>query len=401
MKILDRYVMREFLKIFVFGIITLILVSTVVDIFESVDDIVTHKPPLSVTLTYFWARVPQLVFLITPISILLSTLLATGAFARHSEITAMLASGVSIYRILVPLLIIGLVVSLLMFGLNEFLVPSANRLAQVSKRIIKGRPDQNTMAKIQIWFRGTREKRIYYINALVPESKLIYQMTVFELNDNFLPVKRLDAGHAEYSPPASQLQAEEAQKWRTRVTQVLPKHFQDFLESESLANDTQEVGTWTLYNGTERYLEASGRRSIINFQQRDDYNIPRTFNEFRQETKIPEDMNYQELTTYIETLTASGYDVSKYIVDLRAKFSYPLVSLVMVIIGFPFALQSPRSGAAMGVGLSVFIGLTYWITLQLGISLGHAHILPPLIAAWISHLIFAAAGFYLILSTKT
>jgi lipopolysaccharide export LptBFGC system permease protein LptF len=339
--------------------------------------------------------------MITPISMLLATLLVTGGFARHSEITAMLASGVSIYRILVPLLIIGSVVSLLMFGLNEFLVPKANRLAEASKRIMRNRPDKNRIAKIQIWFRGTQEKRIYYINALVPEGKIIYQLTVFELNDDFLPVKRLDVGHAEYNPPPSQLQVEEEQKWRTRVTQVLPKHFQDFLESESLGNGEQEVGTWTLYNGTERYLETSGRRTIINFEQRNDYVIPRTFNEFRQETKAPEDMNYQELTTYIETLTASGYDVSKYIVDLRAKFSYPFVSLVMVIIGFPFALKSPRSGAAMGVGLSVFIGLTYWIVLQLGISLGHAQILPPLIAAWISHIMFAAAGFYLILSTKT
>ncbi len=73
----------------------------------------------------------------------------------------------------------------------------------------------------------------------------------------------------------------------------------------------------------------------------------------------------------------------------------------MVIIGFPFALKSPRSGAAFGVGLSVFIGLTYWILLQLGIALGHAQIFPPGLAAWIPNIMFACAGWYFILSTRT
>lgn len=400
MKVLDRYMTREFLKVLIFGIISLILVSTVVDIFERVDDIVEHKPPFSVTLTFFLARIPQVLFMICPISMLLATLLVTGAFARHSEIIAMLASGVSIYRIMVPLLVIGLIVSLLMFGLNEFIVPTANRIAEESKRIMKGKPDMRQMAKIQIWFRGTQEKRIYYINALIPDPYYeIHGLTVFELNEQFLPIKRLDAQRAVYNFPPSQTQEHEKQK--TWMSTIVPKSFKDFINSENHEDNHYEPGTWTLYQGTERSLGNSEKKTVINFQERQDYQIPRSFEEFRRETKDPEDMNYQELREYIKTLTESGYDVSEYVVDLRAKFSYPFVSLVMVIIGFPFALKSPRSGAAMGVGLSVFIGITYWVILQLGISLGHAHIFPPLIAAWISHIVFACTGFYLILSTRT
>jgi lipopolysaccharide export LptBFGC system permease protein LptF len=397
MRVLDRYIIQEFLKMLTFGIIALILVSTVVDMFERVNDIVEYKPPLSITVTFFLARIPQVLFMIAPISLLLSTLLITGAFARNSEIIAMLASGVSIYRIVIPILMIGLVMSLLMFGLNEFIVPTANRVAEENKRIMKGKPDIHKMAKIQIWFHGTQEKRIYYINALIPDRREIQGLTVFELNDQFLPVKRLDAQRAVYRPFPARIHAEKPQKQKTWETKVI----EFFKPPENNEENNHEQGTWTLYQGTERSLGTSEQRTIINFQKRRDYRIPRTFNEFRQETKDPEDMNYRELTEYIQTLTQSGYDVSKYVVDLRAKFSFPFVSLVMVIIGFPFALKSPRSGAAMGVGISVFIGLTYWIILQLGISLGHAHILPPLLAAWISHIIFASTGFYLILSTRT
>ena len=185
------------------------------------------------------------------------------------------------------------------------------------------------------------------------------------------------------------------------MSTIVPKTFRHLINSENHEDAPYEIGTWTLFQGTERSLGNSGKKTVINFEEKRDYHIPRSFEEFRRETKDPEDMNYRELREYIRTLTESGYDVSEYIVDLRAKFSYPFVSLVMVIIGFPFALKSPRSGAAMGVGISVFIGITYWVILQLGISLGHAHILPPLLAAWISHIVFACTGFYLILSTKT
>ncbi len=409
MKLLDRYIVREFLKVFLFGIVALILVSTVVAIFERADDIAKHNPPFSIIIGFFLAKIPQDVFMIAPISMLLSTLLVMGTFAQNSEITAMLASGISIYRMSVPLLIIGLIVSLLMFGLNEFIIPPANQLKEEYKRIIKGRPDKRKMAKIRIWFRGKRENqvfqelqedRIYYINALIPEGPQgpeIHGLTVFELSENFSPIRRLDARRGIYHQPPSQAQEEDKRVWKTWI----PKVFDVFKSSETQEDVPQPLGTWTLYQGTERSLLPHESRSIITFQERRDYIIPRSFEDFRRDTKDPEDMNYRELKEYIVTLTESGYDISKYIVDLRAKISYPFVSLVMVIIGFPFALTSPRSGAALGVGLSVFIGITYWIILQLGISLGHAHILPPTLAAWISHIMFACAGFYMILCAKT
>lgn len=396
MRILDRYITQEFLKVFLFGIVALILVATVVNIFERVDDIVKHKPPLSVTITFFLARIPQDIFMIAPISMLLSTLLVMGAFARNSEVIAMLANGVSIYRMILPLLILGVIISLLMFGLNEFVIPPSNQLKEECKRILKNRPDRRQMAKIRIWFRSAQNNRIYYINALIPERQEIHGLTVFQLNKQFLPVKRLDALRGVYHRPQSQAQEDE-QTWKAWI----PKVFDVFRSSEDQEEEHQAQGTWTLYQGSERSLLPHESRSIITFQERHDYVIPQTFEQFRRDTKDPEDMNYRELKEYIETLIASGSDVSKYIVDLRAKFSYPFVSLVMIIIGFPFALKSPRSGAALGVGLSIFIGLTYWIILQLGISLGHAHILPPTLAAWISHIMFASAGFYLLLSTRT
>ena len=414
MKILDRYIIREFLRMLILGITALILVSTVVAIFERVDTIVEHKPSVSVVIGYFLTRIPQDVFLIAPISMLLTTLIVTGSFARNSEIVAMLAGGVSIYRIMVPILVIGFVVSLAMLGLNEFVVPVSNRMNIEFWRIIRDKPDMSQMAKIQIWFRGRRENsirdenenRIYYINALIPARRdtngtllppELQGLTVFELNEQFTPIERLDAARAVYRSPKG---TEEDTPQKTAVITKFASNFRFWGEAEERL---RVPGRWTLYDGSRRNLalDSQGSQKITSFKEVHDYVIPWTFEEFRRDRKSPVDMSYRELKEYIQMLTESGFDVSEYIVDLRAKFSYPFVSFVMVIIGFPFALKSPRSGAAFGVGLSVFIGLTFWILLQLGVSLGHAQILPPTLAAWISHILFASAGFYLILSTRT
>ncbi|PID56674.1 hypothetical protein CSB45_10600 [candidate division KSB3 bacterium] len=414
MKILDRYIIREFLKMLILGITALILVATVVAIFERVDTIVEHKPSIWVVTGYFLTRIPQDVFMIAPISMLLTTLIITGAFARNSEIVAMMAGGVSVYRIMMPILAIGVVMSLAMFGLNEFVIPISNRVNMELWRIIREKPDMSQMAKTQIWFRGRREhairneheNRIYYINALIParrsaDGKLhppeIQSLTVFELNDQFIPIARLDAARAVYQ--RSKNEADASVQAQSTVEKVLG----DLAFWKQEETKGQAPGRWSLYNGSQRKLgtDVQSSRGITTFRELHDYVIPWTFEDFRRDRKSPEDMNYRELKEYIQMLTDSGFDVSEYIVDLRAKFSYPFVSFVMVIIGFPFALKSPRNGAAFGVGLSVFIGLTFWILLQLGVSLGHAHILPPTLAVWIAHVLFASAGFYLILSTRT
>lgn len=399
MKLTDRYIAQEFTRTLVLGVAALVLVGTVVAIFERVNVIDKYDPPMGVVVGYFLCRIPQDLVLVIPISMLLTTLLVTGAFSRNSEIIAMLAGGISVYRILVPLLIIGMIVSGVVLALNEFVVPTTNRMVEEFNRIIRKKPDRGSMAKIQIWFRGQerqaqlKEDRIYYFNALIPKDNEVQGITIFELNDHFVPVRRLDAQRAVYTPASPEESLAARRKW-------LPKILDRFGGEETDSVPVQQ-GVWTLYEGSMRNIGDPSNRNIVTFHERSDYKILHTFQDFRRDMKDPEDMNYRELKEYIGTLLASGYDVSEYVVDLRAKFSYPFVSFVMVIIGFPFALKSPRSGAAMGVGISIFIGLTYWILLQLGIALGHAGILPPTLAVWIGNIMFASAGLYLILSTRT
>jgi lipopolysaccharide export system permease protein len=377
MKIISRYVAREFLKIFSLSLVALICVFTIVDLFDLVDDIVKNhcldgsatiqdgsgKSPCSLqtVVTYFLTKIPWLIFMITPISILLSTLLTLGTFSRNSEIIAMLANGISIYRLLIPLLILGFIASILLFIANETFIPWGNQISDMCRKIIKGRVLDSQMTKSSVWFRSPRENRIYNIKLLDPRRSELHGVTIYALDENFNIKERIDARVAQYVN-----------------------------------------GQWILHNGSQRtFTEDVLGRSQIGFVERKGFPIQPSFEEFQRIRKDPEEMTYRELERYIAELQSTGYDTSRYIVDLRGKVSFPFVSVVMVIIGFPFALRSPRSGASVSVGLSIFIGFSYWIILNLGLSLGHAQIFPPTLAAWVSHILFAAAGGYLILSTQT
>lgn len=363
MKVIDRYIIREFLKIFSLALIALICVSVVVDLFERVDDIVKFKPPLQVTVTYFLAKIPSILFITTPISILLSTLLTLGTLSRNSEIISMFASGISAYRISIPLLILGFIVSVLLFIFNETIIPWANQQAEASKLIMKGKQPPSLIPKSGVWFRNRAENRIYNIKFLLPAQRELQGLTIYMLDDNFNIKERIDVRTARYTN-----------------------------------------GEWILYNGYRRIFngEVIGGSLLPEFgKQGKKFSIQPTFEDFQRIRKDPEDMTYQELQKYIIELQSSGYDASRYKVDLHGKIAFPFVSMVMVIIGFPFALKSPRSGTSVSIGLSIFIGFSYWTLLNLGLSLGHAQLLPPFLSAWVSHILFASAGSYMILSVQT
>ncbi|MDA0999561.1 MAG: LptF/LptG family permease, partial [bacterium] len=119
--------------------------------------------------------------------------------------------------------------------------------------------------------------------------------------------------------------------------------------------------------------------------------------DFKRTGQKPEEMSYLELDKYINTMKLNGVDITAYQVDLWAKLSFPFVSFVLALVGVPFSLKSQRSGGiALGVALTLFIGTTYLVIFYMGLSLGHASRLPPVIAAWGPNALFLAGGVYLL-----
>ncbi len=356
--ILHRYVTLEYLKVFFLSLSSLVLIYVVVLFFQKVDTFIRNQAVILI-FPYLLYKVPEVIFQWTlPYAILLSTLLTLGMLSRHSEITAMKAGGISLYRITIPLLIIALSAGLFSFAGNEYLVPKANQEAEYlfSVKVRKKQP-AGFFKNYKIWYLG--DQRIYNIQLLEINEKKLKGISLYQFDDQFRCNLRIDAQEAIWVE-----------------------------------------GKWKFYQGAIRQFDDTGIIQTTFFQEKE-FTLPETWESFLRAEKKTGEMSYMELRSYIERIRASGYDSTRYVTDLYAKLSYPFLNLIMVLIGIPFALKTGRSGGvALSIGISVIIGFAYGVTFYVFLSFGKSGVLPPFLAAWTPTFLFGLAGFFTLTSIR-
>lgn len=358
-RVLHGYVLREYVKILLLTLSSLILIYIVVLFFEKMDLFSKHRAPFLLIFEYLLYKVPEVLFQWTlPYAVLLSTLLTLGALSRHSEITAMKAGGVSLYRITFPLFIIALFISFFSFLGNEYLVPLANQRTQYLLDI-KVRKQEHTgfFKNYKIWYHG--ERGIFNIRLLDSKEKVLKGFTFYQFDDRFRCTQRIDAREARWVD-----------------------------------------GKWRFIQGAVREFGETGSIRTIPFKEMEFY-LTESWDSFQRIERKSREMSYTELRNYIGKIQVSGYDSTRYRVDLYSKLSYPLLNFIMVLIGIPFALKTGRAGGtALSIGISVMIGFAYGVTFYVFLSFGKSGVLPPLLAAWTPTLLFGLAGIFTLTSLR-
>ncbi len=357
--VLNRYIAREYLKIFSLSLTGLIFIYVVVLFFQKVDTFIKYQAPFYLIFEYLLFKIPEVIFQWTlPYAVLLATLLTLGNLSRHSEITAMKAGGVSLYRITIPLFIIALFVSLFAFWGNEYIVPLTNQKTRSLLSVKVRKEEQTSLFKnYKIWYHGDRG--IYNIQLLDPKEKVLKGVTLYQFDDQFRCVQRIDAREV---------------KWRD--------------------------GKWKFYRGAIREFREGGAFRSIPFSEME-LHLSEDWESFQKIERKAGEMSYTELRDYIQKIQLSGYDATRYLTDLYAKLSYPFLNLIMVMIGIPFALKSGRSGGiALSIGISVMIGFVYGVIFYVFLSFGKSGILPPFLAAWSPTLLFGLAGIFTLTSVR-
>jgi lipopolysaccharide export system permease protein len=356
---LHRYVIREFLKIFGLSLSSLVLIYVVVLFFQKMNLFSQYNAPFHLIFVYLLYKIPEVIFQWTlPYAILLATLLTLSSFSRNSEITAMKAGGVSLYRITFPLLLIALIISFFSFLGNEYLVPVTYQKTRylLDVKVRKEKP-ASFFKNYKIWYRS--DHRILNIQLLDPYSKVLSGFTLYEFDDRFRCIKRVDAPQV---------------KW--------------------------VKGGWWIYDGTIREFREDGSTQVTPLDKTE-FNLGEDWESLRRIGRNSEEMSYGELWTYIQKIQASGYDATRYLVDLYSKLSTPLLSLIMVLIGIPFALKTSRSGGvALSIGSSVMIGFAYGVIFYVFVSFGKSGVLSPFLACWIPTVLFGLAGILTLLSIR-
>lgn len=360
MRILSFYILRAFGKPFLMAIIFFTGLIIISHLFRQTGLLIGHQVPPLIMVKYFLYQVPFTMVLVTPIAVLLACLFAFGTLSYHNEIIAMKSSGVNLYRLIIPIWLTALLISLLSFIWNEFVVPEANqrllniKLQKINQQNISYQAENFSLRSDKGWF--------WRIKLFDKEKGIMEGVEIkARFPDGQLSI-RIDAQKA---------------KW--------------------IGN------SWLLEEGILRQFNQ--QRLIIKEEKFKKKKIPmwspdQIWMINNVEKKEADEMSMRELGAYIRLLQASGSKFNDKLVDLYLKVSFPLTNLIIALMGTGLSLQRPKGGRAASFGMSILISFFYWIAIGLGRALGMAEKLPPLFSAWIANIIFGLIGIYLAFKTK-
>lgn len=357
MKLLDRYLTRQFFTTFILVVLGVPVLFLITDLTDQLDGYLARGVDLrSVAVSYVY-YLPQLIFWAFPIAALIATIFTIGNMTRHQEIAAAKAGGVSFYRLAMPLFIAASLLSVVAVGIGE-LVPVAN---QKRSEILDVEERFAARYRTNFVFRTENGRTL---------SAGRYSSGSNEMDNVVLEGRNDDAGITVH-------------------------------QTASAATFSEGEG-WTFHDGYLRWLEDSGEQSTFYF-------LTLAVPELREgpeelmanADREPEEMRFAELERYVQMMERSGGGAEEYRVHLGQKIALPLAVLVIVLFGAPLATSSGRGGPAVGVGLSLLVTLTYLMLFQVGEALGISGAIEPWVAAWAPNFIFLVGAVFLLYRVRT
>ncbi len=360
--ILDNMILRDFALYLAMIMATFLMVALVFTFFELLTDIVRNKVSFILLAEYLMNLSPSLVYLMAPMSVLLAVLITFGLLEKSSELTAMKATGFSIYRATLPVIVLSAGFALGLFVFDQLYIPHTNRRQEILRNEIKGKPPQTYLQADRKWIFG-ESNQIYYYQVFDPDTDRFGGISVFEFDPaTFQLTRRIHADGAHWEP---------------------------------------SLKKWVFENGWVRTLNGTSIQEYRTFDVSTFKELGEDPSYFKKEVRQSSEMNYEELSNYISDLRQSGFETVRLKVQLQKKIAYPLITLVMAVLAIPFSAQKRRGGALAGVAIALGIAIVYWVTAGVFEAMGNANQLPALLAAWAPDFIFALAGGYLVLRVPT
>jgi LPS export ABC transporter permease LptG/LPS export ABC transporter permease LptF len=366
-RILDQYVVLEFLNMFALVLLGFVLLMLVFTVFDRLGDILRNHVPLATVGAYLINLTPSMLYQIAPLAVLIAVLVTFGVLNRNSEIIAMKATGISLYRLVVPIVAIATILAVSLFMFDEYYLPQANKRQDALLNVIKGKPAQTVSHPEQNWIFGQPRPgepgRIFYYRFFDPDRNEFANISVFEFDPTtFALTRRIFAAKAVWNP---------------------------------------ETDSWHFENGWESDIQGDHATGFRQFLQTSFAEIHEDPGYFKKESLQAQEMNFGQLGRYINDLRQSGFDTMKLRVALWNKLSYPLVAVIMAVLAIPFSLTMGRRGSLTGIAVAIGVALTYFVVENLFGALGNVNYLPAALAAWSSDMLFGLVGGYLLLRTPT
>lgn len=360
--LIDRLVLKTFLRIFVLALLSGIVIFIVFDLSELFDEVLKNKIPASVLVDYYSSYSLRVVFDIAPMIFLVGTLLTIGLFVRSSELTAAKALGISIFRFTFPVVLCSLVIGVLLALAQSFLLPSTQLRLEDLKAQIKGEPRREHSAQQDRRWLASGERYIFNFSelGLMDGAFFVRDLQVFDFDQQHHLVRRLVTDVASYRD-----------------------------------------GQWFLTNGWVRTFNRVDIVRYRRFQGPIRVNFPETDAYFRADDRPSRAMSFRELREHIAQLKKQGQPVAALEVELQHRIAFPLLSLVMSGIALPFALRLGRQGALYGMGMALLLGIILLGFYAFFSKLGEAGRITPVLAVWSPAGIYSLLAGYLLLRVRS
>lgn len=355
---LDKYVLKEFLKILAATAVGFPVLVIVIDITENIDKYLQRNlRPLEIAQAYLFG-VPETMFLVLPAAVLFATVFAIGAFTRHSEIAAAKASGISFHRFIAPIAV-GAVFATGAGLLLSALTPPANARRD---ELLQEKKARGALTRINFTF-ATDEGRVYKV----------YAADVARGTLDGLEIERRGGGE---SFPAYVILARTAQ-WNARRSR------------------------WTLRSGVVHLMTGDSSNFTVSFDSLRDRHMREAPANLTSNARAPEEMGWRDLGVYIQQMQRSGTDVNKLRTARMLKIAIPVTCIIIMMFGAPLATSNQRGGTAFGAGLSLGTTVVFLMLVQLTQAIGDKGIMNPELAAWLPAILFGVVGSVLLVRVRS
>jgi len=354
---IQRYILRNFLRWLTLSFAVFIGLFYLIHFFEKVDELFSNDAHIRHFIRYLLYMTPSIATQILPVAALLAVFATLGGLSRSNELTSMSAGGMSLGQIVRPLFVSGLLLCLLALFSSNLLVPYANKRADYLMKIkIKGLMSPVVYQSENLFFRDGNQ--ILQAASSHPGEKRVKGISIFTFDDEFALTERKDATEATY-------------------------------------RDQQ----WTFSDLTVRSFSDQGRvlSGTQNFPSRQ-LPLQRKPIDFLERSLESSNMSLFELSRHVDKLTVEGFNPLQYRVDFHYRLAEAATSLIMVLVAVPFALQRGRySNLSVGIVITLTLCMVYFVCQSMLLAFGYAGILPPVVAAWSTNLMFALFGSWLFL----
>ncbi|MCA6075405.1 LptF/LptG family permease [Fulvivirga sedimenti] len=345
MKLIDKYILKKFLSAFVFTVLILVAVIVVIDITEKLDKFSRSEATSWEVVQYYLDFVPWIANLITPITTFIATVFVTAQLAGRTEIIAILSSGVSFRRMLMPYFIGASCIAILTFVLSGWVIPNSNKRATAFEMEHLGKAENPSLSNIHL---QTTPDTYLYIRTYNNESDMGFDFTLEQVEGTEV-MGKLTANRMSWD--------EELQKWK--------------------------LTNWkyrSLDSMREELSEGREMDTLLNIHPGDFENIYRAYDA----------MTLNELNEHIDKLVMRGASgVQIYLVEKYTRYSAPFAVLILTFMGVIVSSRKTRGGAGLKIAIGFVLSFLFLVFFLLGKTYAEAGSMDPAFSVWIPNIIFA------------